>query len=82
MTFQFRAEKESDVDELRQILGEQVKKITKTIKYPFPNTYVEIDVNISLEQLRNAMRRVTDGLVMVQTVAPKDEYTGERNCLL
>ena len=43
---------------------------------------VEIDVNISLEQLRNAMRRVTDGLVMVQTVAPKDEYTGERNCSL
>lgn len=77
--FRFRAECEHDVDELRRILGNHVKKIAKVTESPFPDTDVEIHVDLSLEDLRDAMRKVTDGHVMVQTVAPEDEYTGERD---
>ena len=34
---------------------------------------------MSLEELRTNMGKVIDGHVMYQTVAIKDEYTGERD---
>ncbi|MBW4627667.1 MAG: CHAT domain-containing protein [Brasilonema octagenarum HA4186-MV1] len=77
--FRFRSECEHDVDELCEILGKRIRKIIKRNEYRLPDMEVEIDVALSLKELRDAMRKVEDGHVMVQTVAPKDKYTGERN---
>jgi hypothetical protein len=45
-----------------------------------PDTINELTVNtLTLEQLRDIMRKVVDGHVMVQTVQPKHLYTGERD---
>lgn len=35
--------------------------------------------SLTLDQLRDIMRDIPDGHVMVQTVQPKDRFTGERN---
>lgn len=46
----------------------------------FPDTETELTVwSLSLEHLQDIMRQVPDGHIMVQTVQPKDRYTGERN---
>jgi len=77
--FRFRAECEHDANEFRKTLGDQIKRIVKINESPFPDTEVEISVSLSFEELRDAMRKVEDGHVMVQTVALKDKYTGERD---
>ncbi|MFN6572666.1 CHAT domain-containing protein [Dendronalium sp. ChiSLP03b] len=77
--FKFRAECDHDVNELDKLIGKHVKKIIKVRESLLPDVEVEIYVNLSLNELRNAMRKIEDGHVMVQTVAPKDKYTGERN---
>jgi hypothetical protein len=77
--YRFRAECQADVDELRRILGTKIDKITIVNSPPFPDVEVEIEVKLALEVLQDAMRKVVDGHVMVQTVARNDEYTGERN---
>ena len=77
--YRFRAECEHDVDVLRAILGTHVKRIVKLNEAPFPDNEVELHVPLSLEELRDVMRMVEDGHVMVQTVAPRDTYTGERD---
>ena len=35
--------------------------------------------SLTLDELRSIMRDIPDGHVMVQTVQPKDRYTGERD---
>lgn len=74
----FRAECQPDVDELRSLLGGCFDKITIVNSPPFPDVEVELETELSLEELRAVMRRVVDGHVMGQTVASRDEYTGER----
>jgi CHAT domain len=78
-SYKFRAECQPDVDELRQMLGIKIDKVTIVNTSPFPDVEVEIETRLSLESLRNAMRQVVGGHVMVQTVAHAGEYTGERN---
>lgn len=77
--YRFRAECQHDVDELRHLLGAKFDKITIVNSPPFPDVEVEIEARLSLEELRDVMRRVVDGHVMVQTVARYGEYTGERD---
>lgn len=79
--YRFRAELEHDVNELCKILGRRIEKIIKTMKSPylFMDTEVEIHIDLSLEELRDAMREVEDGHVMVQTVTLRDQYTGKRD---
>ncbi|MBD2232601.1 CHAT domain-containing protein [Phormidium tenue] len=77
--YRFRAERQPDVDELRQVLGIKIDKITIVNISPFPDVEVEVEAELSLESLWDAMRQVMDGHVMVQTVAYASEYTGERN---
>jgi CHAT domain len=77
--YRFRAECQADVDELRRILGTKIDKITIVNSPPFPDVEIEVEVDLSLEELRDTMRRVADGHVMVQTVARNSEYTGERD---
>ena len=77
--YRFRAECQADVDELRRLLGTKIDRITIVNSPPFPDVEVEVEVDLSLEELRDTMRRVVDGHVMVQTVARHNEYTGERD---
>lgn len=76
--YKFRAECEIDVDELRKIMGRECLKISKEISV-FPDTNVSILTTLDLNALRNEMRKVVDGHVMIQTVALKSDYTGERD---
>jgi hypothetical protein len=75
----FRAECQTDVDELRQLLGQKIVKITMVQTPPFPDVEVEIETGLTLEELRAAMRQVVDGHVMVHTVARSEEYTSKRD---
>ena len=77
--YRFRAECLPDVDELMRLLGAKFKKITIVISPPFPDVEAELEIGLDLTELRNVMRRVVDGHVMVQTVARTEEYTGERD---
>src|SRR5205814_312092 len=77
--YRFRAECERDVAELRRLLGARLERIIVTSEPPFPDVEVELATGLSLEELRDAMRRIVDGHVMVQTVARSEEYTGERD---
>jgi hypothetical protein len=77
--YRFRAECQPDVDELLRLLGAKFKKITIVISPPYPDVEAEVEIGLDLEELRDVMRRVVDGHVMVQTVARSEEYTGERD---
>jgi ribosome-associated translation inhibitor RaiA len=79
-TYSFWAECEHDVDELRKVVKKKIERITKIIQVN-PNFHIEVEVetDMSLEVLRDEMRKVIDGHVMVQTVASKNQYTGERD---
>ncbi len=79
-TFKFRAECISDVDSLKGVLRKRGKRIRMTIdeEPPWIDVDVEIETTETLDTIKQAMRKVVDGHVMLQTIAPKDEYTGER----
>jgi hypothetical protein len=81
--FKFRAESVMDVLELlRHPISDRALFMELHIsrKEPFPDVEVELNMkNVNLVKLRNAMGKVADGHVMVQTVALKEKYTGKRN---
>jgi len=79
--YKFRAECEADVDELIKLLGDEWGyEIKVTQKNPlFPDVEVEIISPLKIDEIQNLMRKVVDGHVMVQTIAPLDSYTGERD---
>ena len=77
--YKFRAECEHEVNELLVGLGMKCLKMVKTIAYYFPDTEVDLHTTLSLAEIRNAIRKIADGHVMLQTVALAAEYTGERN---
>lgn len=77
--YRFRAECQADIDALKSLVGGHFDKITIINSPPFPDVEVELETEFSLENLRAVMRRVVDGHVMVQTVALRDDYTGERD---
>ena len=76
-TYRFRAEREYDVDELRKLISLHINKLTKEIQYPYYLTEVEIETDLSLEQLQEEMRKVKHGSLMVQTIDHKHQYTGK-----
>jgi hypothetical protein len=77
--YRFRAECQRDVNELCRLLNTQPHAITTELTAGFPDVEAAIVIVLSLEQLRDVMRQVEDGHVMVQTVAPTQDYTGKRN---
>jgi hypothetical protein len=77
--YRFRAECQFDVDQLRQLLGLQVERITMTQEPPFPDVEVELQTQLSLDAVKTIMLQVIDGQVMVETVANREDYTAERN---
>lgn len=76
--YRFRAECNHDVQEFLKIAGKNIMEITVT-RGSLPDTYVEFTSTMSLEKIRKSMRKVVDGHVMLQTVALKEDYTGERD---
>jgi hypothetical protein len=77
--YRFRAECALDVLALREILGAVPRRFTIAYLHPrLPDVEVELEIGLSLKQLRDVMRQVDDGHVMVQTVARSEAYTGER----
>ncbi len=77
----FRAECEADVDELIKILPQDYSHTLKVMRADpiFPDVVVDIITPLTVPQLESLMRQVTDGHVMLQTVAPLDYYTGDRD---
>ena len=76
--FKFRAECETDVNKLRKRMVVKCLKIVKEIGQ-FPDTLVDLYTNMSLDDLRNEIRSIEDGHVMLQTIALEKDYTGERD---
>lgn len=81
--YKFRAETASDVYRLGEILGFRVEAMSlRRPKADFADVEVELETWLTLEQLRDTMRRVKDGHVMLQTVQLPESYTGERDYTL
>jgi len=76
--FKFRAECMSDVDIFRSDIKDKILKITMEIFPPLPDVVVQIETNISLEKIKIIMSKIRDGHVMLETIARKEEYTGNR----
>jgi hypothetical protein len=77
--YKFRDECEHDVNELRMELGWRCVKIVKTVEYYFPDVVVDLYTTLSLEEIKDEIRKINDGHVMLQTVELAENYTGERN---
>jgi hypothetical protein len=80
-TFQFRAECETDVNALVSLIPpKSIVRFTSLREAPFPDEICEIEVRgFNLAAMREFCRSVEDGHVMLQTIQPKDKYTGERD---
>lgn len=82
MKYKFRAECGSDVLELMNLLphADIVRHNVEPDFYELPDVEVEIEFkNMQLDELRDTIRDVADGHVMLQTVQPIDKYTGDRD---
>ena len=55
------------------------RKYVVTQEGHYPDVEVELDSDMPLEGLRNELRKVVDGHVMVQTIAHTEDYTGKRD---
>jgi len=77
--YKFRAECEHDVNELRMVLGMKCLKMVKTITYYFPDTDVDLYTTLCLAEIRDEIRTINDGRVLLQTIALASKYNGERN---
>ena len=83
MKYKFRAECSHDALTFRDNtigLTENFTIIPQDIEgSPIPDVDVEFDSEMSLDEIIDEMREVIDGHVMLQTVKPIEEYTGERD---
>lgn len=82
--FRFRAECPADIEKLQQALIKGDVQATVVVwqdkEHPeWPDREAEIRTDLSIYELRTYMQKVSDGHVMIQTVALKEAYTGERN---
>ena len=76
--FKFRAECIADVLKLKERLGGRCLKMIMEIEQ-FPDTVVDLYTTMSLDDLRNEIRSIEDGHVMLQTIALEKDYTGKRD---
>lgn len=81
--YRFRAETYQDVFNLVNVLRPQRKLVNCAVQFHplFPDVEVLLTVQCTLDELRNSMRQVEDGHVMLQTVNYPEAYTGERSDL-
>jgi serine/threonine-protein kinase RIO1 len=76
--YKFRAECESDVNSVENILKYDAVSITKSRGY-FPDITVKLVTALTLDEIRQKMRTIVDSHVMIQTIAHHLDYTGNRN---
>ena len=85
--FKFRAECQTDVVEFLRTAHAVCRRATTHVfvavvewgsGFPLPDVTVTIRTNLPLFEVRNMMESVPDGHVMVETLRPEAEYTGER----
>lgn len=79
--YKFRAEFEHHVQEFRDL--------TKGVTFNFvylggvrPYVTVEFESHLSIDEIRAEMAKIDDVRVMLQSVMPISEYTGERDTTL
>lgn len=77
--FKFRAECLSDFTELLSVTGRMIEAY-RIESLLFPDITVEVTLvgSATMDHLRNKMCYIEDSHVMRETLAPIDEYTGER----
>lgn len=86
-TFRFRAECEIDVTGLQAAFfrfqhpqDRMESLVLRQLSMPeIPDTLCEIKTHMSIERVRQFMNMVEDGHVMLQTIAPADQFDGERS---
>ncbi|MBP2171072.1 hypothetical protein J2125_004264 [Erwinia toletana] len=76
--YKFRSECSHDVDELRKLMGADIISIQTQMQY-FPDNDVDLITSLNLDEVRDRMRQIVDGHVMLQTVQYYYNYTGERD---
>lgn len=69
-TYSFRAECPVDVERFQKEAAKAVlvRTLTSKTDAPFPDTAVEFQAEASLDELRDVIRNVVDGHVMLQTL--------------
>lgn len=80
--YKFRADCQADGMKFFELLPSAFKTAVFTPldeKARFPDVVASFECNLELEEIRNIIREIEDSHVMLQTVAPADKYTGERN---
>lgn len=78
--YRFRAEALLDIDRLRwRLCAAGIEFTMAQVHRLFGDWQAALKVDLTIEQVREHMRHVPDGHVMVQTVAYSAHYTGERN---
>ena len=76
----FRAECQPDVDELLELIPPACIVSMQKTHNQFSEPTICLEVNdLTIDDVRNRMREVVDGHVMVQTLSYEESYTGERN---
>lgn len=81
MKYKFRAECKTDVLGFKAItIGFtdefQIEPLESSLQ--IPDVEVVFESELSLNELIDEIRKVPDGHVMMQTLKPFDQYTGER----
>lgn len=82
MRFKFRAECYSDVERLLAVIPKKEVKFSDIFPdevLPDVEVIIDLSDHLSLEDIRNYMRQVIDGRVMVETVQLEEKYTGDRD---
>jgi len=82
-TYKFRAECQEDIDRLFELLPPGIVKWFEITPFPdgpqFPDRECTITtIGLKKRNIKAYMRQVKDGHVMVETLALKNKYTGER----
>lgn len=80
--YKFRAEAEADAIKFFEMLPSGLPTMKVEMLDPekrFPDVVITFQCNLELHELRAMMRTIEDSHVMLQTIAPADQYTGKRN---
>ena len=78
MTYKMRAEGVNDVFEFVRAMGSNIKEYRIIGNTIIPDVEFEFETKKSLHIVLNILRQIPDSHVMVETVKPISEYTGDR----
>ena len=79
MIYKLRAECSNDVMKFIEKAHGHMENFKMERDKQFPDVDFEFESKLNLDEIILILRDIDDGHVMVQTVKPIKEYTGERN---